>query len=133
MSKESVGAKSTARPARDVEQSNVSVKNIWDSTEIILPRTGDLVIFKNSLWGYNINVEGFQACPPTKTYGKFIDSEAGCVCLDIIKLECDDHDILKGSDYHWCFYFLICGEVYCVYEWDYQIAMGKVVQSVSNV
>lgn len=124
--------KSTARPARRVGD-HYCTESIWDYSDVFFPLKGDLVTFKSCLWGYNVGEEGFVRYP-SNTAGKFIDTDPGCVCLDIFKLDLTDQNFLpKDFDYSWCFYFLIGGEVYCVYEWDYQIAMGEVVQSVSKV
>lgn len=98
-----------------------------------LPNVGQLVTFFNNVWGYDVknvitSLNNTHRKLSTNSSGRFYMGD-NALCVEIIRLEEFDPSAMVKDffDYEYCFKFLIEGEVIFVYEWDYQIAMGRIL------
>ena len=94
-----------------------------------IPEPGQLVTFFNNVWGYDVvtaSLDNPNGKFSTNSGGRFCRGD-NALCVEIISLELfESSSMVKDFfDYEYCFKFLIEGEVIFVYEWDYQIAMGR--------
>ena len=96
----------------------------WHSS---IPKPGQLVTFFNNVLGY-ASLDNSNGKFSTSFGGRFCRGD-NALCVEIISLELfESSSMVKDFfDYEYCFKFLIEGEVIFVYEWDYQIAMGRIL------
>lgn len=111
-------------------------ENVESRWEYNVPEPGQLITFSSNLWGYRMKASIKNLINNQSKTTSAFDSPGGffngdkALCVEIINLkdlEYSQELITDCFEYQYCFRFLIKGEVIFVYEWDYQIAMGRVI------